>query len=134
MRGATPVLVTSMERRNFDTRGNIVHTLGGYPAAMRAVADESDVTLIDLEKMSTDLYARAIFLFARLSLTISSASIRNSPTTLMCSTSPKARYAAIYRYEGTDRSNSKIKRGGPQCRQFFFLTAYHSGETIVSYN
>lgn len=56
LRGATPVLVTSMERRKFDNSGRITRSLGDYPEAMRAVANEEDVALIDLEPMSIDLY------------------------------------------------------------------------------
>ena len=37
-RGATPILVTSPERRNFDAHGHIVPSLGEYPDAVRAVA------------------------------------------------------------------------------------------------
>ncbi|KAF0096048.1 MAG: GDSL family lipase [Puniceicoccaceae bacterium 5H] len=55
-RGATPVLVTSMQRRNFDDDGKIVSSLGDYPKAMRDVAREEDVTLIDLERMSVKFY------------------------------------------------------------------------------
>ncbi|MDQ2668656.1 MAG: rhamnogalacturonan acetylesterase, partial [Gemmatimonadota bacterium] len=39
-RGATPVLVTSMLRRSFDSTGHIINTLGDYPAAMRQLAAE----------------------------------------------------------------------------------------------
>ncbi|EDY80636.1 GDSL-like lipase/acylhydrolase domain protein [Verrucomicrobiia bacterium DG1235] len=56
LRGATPVLVTSMQRRRFDEAGKIVSTLGEYPAAMREVAHEEGVALIDLEPMSVALY------------------------------------------------------------------------------
>lgn len=56
LRGATPVLVTSMERRRFNENGKIVSTLGDYPAAMRAVAKEESVALIDLQPMSVALY------------------------------------------------------------------------------
>jgi lysophospholipase L1-like esterase len=56
LRGATPVLVTSMQRRNFDPNGKIVDTLGDYPEAVRAVAQEENVALIDLERMSIAFY------------------------------------------------------------------------------
>ena len=56
LRGATPVLVTSVQRRRFDESGKIVSTLDGYPKAMRAVAKEERVALIDLERMSVELY------------------------------------------------------------------------------
>jgi lysophospholipase L1-like esterase len=55
-RGANPVLVTSMHRRNFDANGKVVNTLGDYPAAVRKVAAELNVPLIDLNHMSAILY------------------------------------------------------------------------------
>ena len=55
-RGATPVLVTSMHRRSFDSAGHIVNTLGDYPAAMRQLAEERHVDLIDLNAMSQQFY------------------------------------------------------------------------------
>ncbi|MDJ0275852.1 rhamnogalacturonan acetylesterase [Sphingomonas sp. 2R-10] len=55
-RGARPVLVTSPERRNFDAAGRITPTLGDYPAAVRAVAVEERVPLIDLNRASVALY------------------------------------------------------------------------------
>lgn len=56
MRQMMPVLVTSMHRRNFDSLGVVVNTLGDYPEAMRQVAAEENVPLIDLNAMSKDLY------------------------------------------------------------------------------
>ena len=56
LRGATPVLVTSMQRRNFDEHGKIKNTHGDYPQAVREVAAEEQVALIDLEKMSIAFY------------------------------------------------------------------------------
>jgi lysophospholipase L1-like esterase len=56
LRGATPVLVTSMQRRNFDANGRIVNSHGDYPAAVREVAAEEKVACIDLEAMSRVLY------------------------------------------------------------------------------
>jgi lysophospholipase L1-like esterase len=55
-RGATPVLVTSMHRRSFDSTGAIVNTLGDYPEAMRQTAAEERVPLIDLNAMSRQFY------------------------------------------------------------------------------
>jgi lysophospholipase L1-like esterase len=50
--GGTPVLVTSMERK-----AGIEHdTLAGYPNAVREVAKEDNVALIDLHAMSKVLY------------------------------------------------------------------------------
>jgi rhamnogalacturonan acetylesterase len=55
-KGATPILVTSMNRRTFDDKGKIQPSLGEYPAAMRDVAAEKSVDLIDLNAMSKTLY------------------------------------------------------------------------------
>jgi len=55
-RGATPLFVTSPERRNFDATGHITSTLGDYPEAMRAVAREEHVALIDLNAASRIFY------------------------------------------------------------------------------
>lgn len=55
-KGGIPVLVTSMHRRSFDTSGRIINTLGDYPEAVRLVAREQDVALIDLNAMSRTLY------------------------------------------------------------------------------
>ncbi|HEY1202128.1 MAG TPA: rhamnogalacturonan acetylesterase, partial [Niastella sp.] len=54
-KGMQPVLVTSMHRRNFDSTGHIVNTLGDYPEAMRQTAVEEVVPLIDLNAMSKTL-------------------------------------------------------------------------------
>lgn len=55
-RGITPVLVTSMHRRSFDSAGHITNTLKDYPEALRQTAQEENVTLIDLNAMSKTLY------------------------------------------------------------------------------
>ncbi|MDF0487328.1 rhamnogalacturonan acetylesterase [Sphingomonas sp. H39-1-10] len=55
-RGAFPVLVTSPERRTFDARGRIKETLGGYPQAVRALAQAQAVPLIDLNADSRAIY------------------------------------------------------------------------------
>ena len=55
-KAATPVLVTSMNRRTFNDHGQIVDSLGGYPDAMRDVAAQQQVTLIDLNAMSKTLF------------------------------------------------------------------------------
>ena len=54
--GATPILVTSMNRRSFDAEGHIQQTLGEYPQAMREVAAEQTVALIDLNALSKTLF------------------------------------------------------------------------------
>lgn len=51
-RGVHPVLVTSPERRNFDDSGKIKDTLGAYAAAVRKVAADENVPLIDLNRDS----------------------------------------------------------------------------------
>lgn len=55
-KGAHPILVTSMERRDFNSKGKIYNTLAGYPAAMRKVARREHVPLIDLNAMSFKLF------------------------------------------------------------------------------
>jgi hypothetical protein len=55
-RGATPVLVTPVQRRQFDATGRIRNSHGEYPTAVRAVARDENVALIDLEKMSIAFY------------------------------------------------------------------------------
>lgn len=70
-RGATPVLVTSMNRRTFDESGHIKDTLAPYPELMRKLAAEQKVALIDLNAMSKTLYeavgeanSRSLFVYA----------------------------------------------------------------------
>jgi lysophospholipase L1-like esterase len=55
-KGATPVLVTSMNRRTFDAEGKITNSLLGYPDAVREVAVAQHVALIDLNAMSKTLF------------------------------------------------------------------------------
>ena len=55
-KGATAVLVTSMNRRKFDEAGKIEQTLGGYPGWTREVAASEKVGLIDLNAMSKTLF------------------------------------------------------------------------------
>ena len=54
--GVMPILVTSMNRRSFDDQGRITQTLGEYPQAMRDVAAEEHVALIDLNAISKTLF------------------------------------------------------------------------------
>jgi lysophospholipase L1-like esterase len=58
LRGATPVLVTAMDRGD-RTTGAPTHGHGGYPEAMREVAREDHVALIDLYPMSQTFYQSA---------------------------------------------------------------------------
>jgi lysophospholipase L1-like esterase len=54
--GATPVLITSMNRLTFDADGKITNSLGDYPEAVRQAAKEEKVALIDLNAMSKPFY------------------------------------------------------------------------------
>jgi lysophospholipase L1-like esterase len=53
-RGATPVLCTPVARRKFDADGKLVPTHGVYPDIIRKVAMEQKVTLIDMEKLTSE--------------------------------------------------------------------------------
>ena len=53
---ALPVLVTPVSRRSFGPDGLIANNLGDYPEAVRQVAREEDVPLIDLNAMSRSFY------------------------------------------------------------------------------
>ena len=52
-----PVLVTPVERRFFEPDSSLRHTLAEHVAAMRAVAAEAQVPLLDLNAASRTLYA-----------------------------------------------------------------------------
>ena len=54
--GGIPVLITPMHRRTFDKDGKITNSHGDYPEAVRQVAREEKVSLIDLNVMSKLLY------------------------------------------------------------------------------
>lgn len=56
LRGATPILVTSPERGNFDEAGHIKPSHDAYPDAVREVARGESVALIDLNAMSATFY------------------------------------------------------------------------------
>ncbi|ASB50187.1 rhamnogalacturonan acetylesterase [Alkalitalea saponilacus] len=51
-KGATPVLLTSISRRSFNAEGMFYDTHGDYPAVVRSVAEEKEVLLFDLHKLS----------------------------------------------------------------------------------
>ena len=55
-RGLIPVLVTSVNRRTFDSTGHITNSLGDYPEAMKQTGKEEGVAVIDLNAMSKTLY------------------------------------------------------------------------------
>lgn len=49
-KGATPILATPVARRKFDQAGKLQPTHGAYPDAIRTVAAEGKVPLLELEK------------------------------------------------------------------------------------
>ncbi len=53
---ALPVLVTPVARRAFGSDGHVINNLGDYPEAVRQVAKEENVPLIDLNAMSKPFY------------------------------------------------------------------------------
>lgn len=53
---AIPVLITPVQRRVFNADGTLKPTHGDYPDAMRKVAQEMNVPLVDLTKLTTTLY------------------------------------------------------------------------------
>jgi len=55
-RGGTPVLFTPVSRRSFDAEGKITNSFRGYPDAVKLVAKEKDVPLIDLQEMGAAFY------------------------------------------------------------------------------
>ncbi|QQT26970.1 rhamnogalacturonan acetylesterase [Sphingobacterium spiritivorum] len=56
-KGAIPVLLTPIERRNW-INGKLVETHGGYPDATRAVAKQLNVPLIDMQIKTNSLLSR----------------------------------------------------------------------------
>ncbi len=56
-RGGVPVVVSSMERRNFDPEGKLRPSLTEYADAARAVAQDMKLAFIDLNAMSQQFYA-----------------------------------------------------------------------------
>jgi len=55
-RGGIPVLITPVQRRTFDQAGSITNSHGDYPEAVRQVAREENVALVDLNAMSKVFY------------------------------------------------------------------------------
>jgi lysophospholipase L1-like esterase len=53
--GATSVLLSSVERRRFNEKGEVVHTHGDYPDATERLAREAGVAFIDLRRKSKAL-------------------------------------------------------------------------------
>ena len=58
-KGATPILATPVCRRKFDAAGKLVDTHGAYPDAVRAVAREEKVALLDLTAATAKWLAAA---------------------------------------------------------------------------
>ena len=58
-RGAFPILATPVVRRRFDDAGNLVDTHGDYPDAIRAVAREQQVPLLELQRATAVLVTTA---------------------------------------------------------------------------
>ena len=57
-RGAIPILATSIVRRRFDKAGKFFDTLGDYPKAMRQVAEELSVPLLELHNRTAEMVER----------------------------------------------------------------------------
>ena len=55
-KGGKPVLVTAVGRRRFDDKGQVTESLGDFPEAMRRVAKERGVPLVDLNTASKQVY------------------------------------------------------------------------------
>jgi lysophospholipase L1-like esterase len=55
-RGATPVVLSPMQRRQFDENGKIKNNHGNYPTAAREAAQEEGVAFIDLSAISFKFY------------------------------------------------------------------------------
>ncbi len=51
-RGATPVLLTPVSRRSFDSTGVLRETHGEYPDLVRRVARETHAALVDMDRLS----------------------------------------------------------------------------------
>ncbi len=55
-KGAQPVLITPVSRRFFIMPAEMLYTHGEYPAAMRKLASQRDIPLVDLKTASRELY------------------------------------------------------------------------------
>lgn len=54
-KGACPILLTPVARRNFNESGVLIDTHGNYPEVMRMVAKDLNVPLIDLQALTEQL-------------------------------------------------------------------------------
>lgn len=57
-KGATPILITPVQRRSFDENGDFEETHGHYPSAIKQVARERNVPVIDLTKRSRTFFEK----------------------------------------------------------------------------
>lgn len=57
-KGAHPILANPVVRRNFDSQDTLQPTHGEYPEAVRKLADEMKVPLLEMTNRSRDLLAR----------------------------------------------------------------------------
>jgi lysophospholipase L1-like esterase len=55
-KGAIPILVTPTQRRFFNENGTLKEIHGDFPAAMQTVAQKNNAALIDITKLTTELY------------------------------------------------------------------------------
>ncbi len=56
--GVTPILVTPMHRRVFDSQGQLTHELQPYAESTKEVARKMNVPLVDLYKASGELFIK----------------------------------------------------------------------------
>jgi lysophospholipase L1-like esterase len=54
-KGGLPILCSPIVRRQFDKEGKLINTHGAYPEAVRELAIETNVPLIDLEKLTSEI-------------------------------------------------------------------------------
>ena len=54
-KGATPILITPVMRRSFDSTGKFVDSHGDYPGVVKEVGAQMNVAVIDLHKSSEEL-------------------------------------------------------------------------------
>ena len=60
-KGATPVLITPVMRRSFDSTGKFVDSHGDYPAVVKEVGTQMNVAVIDLHQSSEALILKEGF-------------------------------------------------------------------------
>jgi lysophospholipase L1-like esterase len=55
LKGANPVICTSIVRRHFDGNGNLIDTHGNYLNSVRELAEETKTPFVDMEKLTRKL-------------------------------------------------------------------------------